>query len=143
MKFHPTDEHRSIVRALRAAGMTEEGIASAIFNPIHKKPIDLKTLRKYFKLELDQSHAQAVAKVFASLFTNATVHNNVAAQIFFLKTRAGFREVQPVEVTGKDGAPLAGAPVYLPALLDTVEWEKQAIEAQERSAERAAKLAKE
>jgi hypothetical protein len=44
--------------------------------------------------------------VAQSLFNMATQGNNVAAAIFWMKARAGWREKHDLELTGKDGAPL-------------------------------------
>lgn len=51
-------------------------------------PIDPKTLRRAFRTELQAGYAEANAYVANALFENATRHNNVAAQIFWLKNRA-------------------------------------------------------
>ena len=40
------------------------------------------------------------------LFNMATSGNNVAAAIFWMKARAGWREKNQVELTGPDGGPL-------------------------------------
>lgn len=44
---------------------------------------------------IEKGRASGIGKVAASLFQNATQKNNVAAQIFFLKTRARWREIHP------------------------------------------------
>ena len=49
---------------------------------------------------------EATAKVAQSLYRMATEGNNVAAAIFWMKARAGWREKQQVELTGPDGGPL-------------------------------------
>ena len=54
--------------------------------------IDAKTLRKHFREELDRGTTEANAKVAQSLFTMATQGKNVAAAIFWMKARAGWRE---------------------------------------------------
>jgi hypothetical protein len=41
------------------------------------------------------------------LYQHATTPGNIAATTFWLKACAGWREKQQVEVTGRDGAPLA------------------------------------
>jgi hypothetical protein len=61
--------------------------------------IDMKTLRKHFREELDRGVVEANAKVAQSLFQMATQGKNVAAAIFWLKIRAGWRErveIQPI-----------------------------------------------
>ena len=83
--FEPTEDQRSTVRALSGFGVPQDGIA------IHLG-VDPKTLRKHFRDELDRGSVEATAKVAQSLFNMATVGNNVAAAIFWMKARAGWRE---------------------------------------------------
>ncbi len=58
--------------------------------------IDPKTLRKYYREELDLGESKANAQVAGFLF-NAAKNGNVTAQIFWLKTRARWRET-PMEL---------------------------------------------
>jgi hypothetical protein len=58
--------------------------------------IDAKTLRKYYRDELDLGETKANAQVAGFLFNSAR-NGNVTAQIFWLKTRARWREA-PVEL---------------------------------------------
>jgi len=58
--------------------------------------IELKTLRKHFREELDRGSLEATAKVAQPLFQMATTGKNVAA-IFRMKARAVWREKSPVE----------------------------------------------
>ena len=58
--------------------------------------IDPKTLRKHYRDELDLGETKANAQVAGFLF-NAARSGNVTAQIFWLKTRARWRET-PVEL---------------------------------------------
>lgn len=70
------------------------------------KPITVKTLRKHFKAELETGELKANTKVAQCLYKQAT-EGNVTAQIFWLKTRARWKESpQRVELTGKDGGPV-------------------------------------
>ena len=66
-------------------GVPQEDIATLL-------EIDAKTLRKHFRTELDRGTIEANAKVAQTLFTMATVDKNVAACIFWMKARAGWRE---------------------------------------------------
>jgi hypothetical protein len=68
--------------------------------------MDAKTLRKHFRPELDRGMVEANLKVGPSLFQLATSGRNVAAAIFWMKARAGWREKPEVEVSDKDGARL-------------------------------------
>jgi hypothetical protein len=65
------------------------------------------TLRKNFRKELDTSKARANAIVSQALFKKAK-DGNVIAQIFWLKTQAGWKEKNYHELTGKDGDSLFG-----------------------------------
>jgi hypothetical protein len=58
--------------------------------------IDPKTLRKYYREELDFGETKANAQIAGFLF-NAAKNGNVTAQIFWLKTRAMWRET-PMEL---------------------------------------------
>jgi hypothetical protein len=100
MPFEPSDEQRRMVKALAGFGVPQQDIATHL-------GIDAKTLRKHFRGELDGGSIEANAKVAQSLFAMATQDKNVAAAIFWLKARAGWREKQVVEVTGEAGGPLA------------------------------------
>jgi hypothetical protein len=73
-------------------GVPHEGIAVLL-------EIDPKTLRRHYRQELDRGSVEATAKVAQSLFQMATVDKNVAAAIFWMKARAGWREKHEVQVT--------------------------------------------
>ena len=90
--FQPTDEHRRTVKAMAGLGVPHEGIAVLL-------EIDPKTLRKHFHAELERGSVEATAKVAQSLFQMATQGKNVAAAIFWMKARAGWREKHEVQVT--------------------------------------------
>ena len=53
--------------------------------------VDPKTLRKYYQEELELGHTKANAQVAGFLF-NSAKNGNVTAQIFWLKTRAQWKE---------------------------------------------------
>lgn len=98
--FIPTEDQRRTVKALAGVGVPHEAIAGYL-------DIDAKTLRKYFRQELDQGSLEANVKVAQTLFSMATVDRNVAAAIFWMKARGGWREKNHLEITGKDETPLA------------------------------------
>ena len=98
--FEPNDEQRRLARAMAGFGVPQDDIATHL-------DIDPKTLRKHFRQELDRGTTEANVKVAQSLFQMATQGKNVAAAIFWMKARAGWREKHDVEVSGKDGVPLA------------------------------------
>ncbi|TDH60800.1 hypothetical protein E2C06_20090 [Dankookia rubra] len=90
--FEATEVQRRQVRSMAAVGLPQDDIATLL-------EIDAKTLRKYFRRELDSGSIEATAKVAQSLFQMATQGKNVAAAIFWMKARAGWREKHEVAVT--------------------------------------------
>ncbi len=82
--FQPSDEQRKTVTAMAGYGIPQEGISKVI-------GIDLKTLRKHFRGELDKGEIVATSKVAESLYKMAT-EGNVSAAIFWMKARAGWSE---------------------------------------------------
>jgi hypothetical protein len=74
---------------LAAYGIPEADISGVV-------GIDPKTLRKYYREELNLGETKANAQVAGFLF-NAAKTGNVTAQIFWLKTRAKWRET-PMEL---------------------------------------------
>ena len=94
----PTDETKKLARTLSAVGITYEDIAAKI-------GISSDTLVKYYKKELDDGRIDANSTVAKGLFQQAK-NGNVAASIFWLKTRAGWKETQVQELTGANGNPL-------------------------------------
>ena len=101
----PTDEHRRMVRAMAAFGVPQDAIAAHL-------DLDGKTLRKHFRKELDSGMVETNVKVAQSLFNMATQGNIVAAAIFWMKSRAGGREKNELEITGKEGKPVSPTTVH-------------------------------
>ena len=99
----PTQESRTLVRTLAAVGIRFEDIAA-------KLEIGQDTLVKYYRKELDDGRIDANASIGKTLFEQAKA-GNTAAAIFWLKTRAGWKETAAHEITGKDGEPLTGIQV--------------------------------
>lgn len=97
----PTEQSRRQVEAMAGYGVPAEDIGRVL-------GIDAKTLRKYYREELDTGRVKANSKVAEALYRKATSDGpqSVAAAIFWLKTQAGWRETTHLEHTGKDGAPL-------------------------------------
>ena len=81
----PTDKTRAEVGALVSFGNTQEEIAGHL-------GISHDTLARYYRDELDNSVVRANAKVAAKLFRKATEGDDLSAMIFWLKTRAKWRE---------------------------------------------------
>ena len=63
-------------------------------------------LCKVFREELDRPSVEANAKVAEICFKTATSGTVPAATFFWLKTRAGWREINRQEHTGTDGRPI-------------------------------------
>ena len=112
--FEPTAEQRRMARAMSGLGLPQEQIALLL-------EVDPKTLRKHFRDDLDRGMAEANVKVGQSLFNMATQGNNVAAAIFWMKARAGWREKQEVVVSPNTGWFIEGCPE-----LSEDEWTRQA-----------------
>jgi hypothetical protein len=89
--YKPTEEQRKTVRGMSGFGIPHDDIATIL-------DIDPKTLRKHFEWELKRGSIEATAKVAQSLFNMATVDKSVAAAIFWMKARAGWREKHDVNV---------------------------------------------
>lgn len=100
----PTDPLRQTVQLHATVGTPQSVIADII-------GIDEKTLRKHYREELDLARAKANASIGGALFNKAK-NGDTAAQIFWMKTQAGWRETNRTEVTGADGDKL------------TVQWQK-------------------
>src|SRR5213592_651187 len=80
----PDPVQRRQVEAMAAYGIPELNIAAVL-------GIDPKTLRKHYREELDLGETKANAQVAGFLFNSAR-SGNVSAQIFWLKTRARWKE---------------------------------------------------
>lgn len=88
----PTQDKRELVKLHATIGTRQDVIADIL-------GIDDKTLRKHYREELDQSAAQANAVIGGALFNKAKA-GDTAAQIFWMKTRAGWKETNVVEHNG-------------------------------------------
>lgn len=104
-RFRVTEAMREKVRHLAGIGAPQDAIARII-------GCAPKTLRKRFRDDLDRGTAEANAIVSGSLFA-AAKGGNVAAQIFWLKARARWRESAAPDDTGADRDAEAGSSVVL------------------------------
>jgi len=95
LEHKPTDESRKLVRTLSSVGITYEDIAS-------KLNITAETLTKHYKEDLLDGRVDANALIGQSLYQNAR-DGNTSAQVFWLKTRAGWKETTGLEISGLDG----------------------------------------
>ena len=95
--FDPSAAQRTLVQNCVAFGLTAEQTALLVINPRNGKPINRATLFRYFKKDMAEGQPRANVQVAGALYS-AAMAGNVAAQMFWLKTRAGWREVQYVQV---------------------------------------------
>jgi len=90
----PDPAQRRQVEAMAGYGIPEADIACVL-------EIDAKTLRRHYRRELDHGHMKATAKVAENLYKKATGEGReaVVAAIFWLKTRAGWKETAVQETS--------------------------------------------
>ena len=81
----PTDKTRAEVSALCSFGITQDEISTYL-------DIDIKTLCKHYRRELDTGAVKANAAMAKRLFDAGVKDGSVPAMIFWLKTRARWRE---------------------------------------------------
>lgn len=95
----PDDKTRATVEAMSSYGIPHEDIAKVI-------GIDDKTLRKYYRHELDVATAKANAQVAQRLYKKCMADDTTSI-IFWLKTRAKWAETmrQEFQPLGADGKP--------------------------------------
>jgi hypothetical protein len=100
-KHVPTEQSINEVRAYATVGTPHHDIAMLI-------DVSTETLLKYYRPQLDQGKARGVAMVAKTLYTMATVDNNLGAAIFFLKCQGGWRETSVVQsqLLDADGKPV-------------------------------------
>lgn len=100
----PTPESSAQVSALSSYGIPQEEIARYL-------DVDSKTLRKYYREELDGASVKANAAVGRFLYQNASgqtlekgaTHSDcVRAAMFWAKTRMGWRETQELNLKSED-----------------------------------------
>lgn len=95
----PTSDTRNRVYMLSTVGTRHEDIASVL-------GITHDTLVKYYKEELDKGRIEANASVAETLFKQAK-EGNTTAMIFWLKSRARWKESTQHEISGNpDGTPV-------------------------------------
>jgi len=92
----PTEETLRLARTLSGYGVPQEEISRRI-------GICEKTLRLHYRAELDAGVAQANAKVAEGLYKKALSDGpqSTSAAMFWLKTRAGWKETTNLNHTGE------------------------------------------
>ena len=101
-RFDPTSEQKKNVEAMAAYGIPEEDIASTI----GEHGIDPKTLRKYFRHQLDVGATKANSAVAQTAYQMATSGKYPASTMFWLKCRAGWKETNARQHSGPNGGPI-------------------------------------
>ena len=102
-KHEPTEANRQVVKQYAMMGVTQDELARVL-------GIDAKTLRLYYRDELDLSTIKANVAIGGSLFNKAK-SGDTASMIFWMKTRAGWREKQDINLVSEDGS-MSPAPKY-------------------------------
>lgn len=97
----PTKATRELVLRHVMVG-TSQGILCELLG------ISINTLYKYYRSELDHGMAEANSKIARKLYDRA-IDGEISAIIFWLKSRAHWREKHSLEVTGADGEDLFAA----------------------------------
>jgi len=104
-KYEPTAEQRMRVQIMVGCGMSQTVICEQTINTQTGLPIDLKTLRKVYRAELDAGTEFANGMVTQALFKKATGTGpqSVTACIFWLKARAGWKDRVHLDHSGNVG----------------------------------------
>jgi hypothetical protein len=102
--FKPTDEQRELVMQLAAFGLRHTEIVLFV-KAANGKTISEPTLLKNFAAELSTGKVKANVKVAQTLYKKA-ISGDTTSIIFWLKSQAGWKDTQRVELTGKDGGPV-------------------------------------
>ncbi len=129
--FEPTKEQRRNVLEMVGLGITQEGICRLIINPRTKLPIGDRTLRTYFRHELDTGMAYVSTQVGQSLLKKARGNRagSVTAAIWLSKVLLGWKERVSVEVETKSGV------LITPTGMTPQEWVKKMTEQNELAKE--------
>ena len=94
----PTNESRKTVEITSCLGLPHEQIALLV-------GIDDKTLRKYYREELDLGKAKANGQIAKTLYSKA-VGGDTTSLIWWTKTQMKWAETQKHELTGAEGGDL-------------------------------------
>jgi hypothetical protein len=95
-KHTPTEETRRIVKNLAIAGFPHDKICLAV-------DIGTRTLETHYKHELQAGSLLATAEIAGTLYEKAKAGDTTAC-IFWMKTRAGWRENVSLDHTSSDGS---------------------------------------
>ena len=102
--FTPTPEQRELVQQLAAFGLRQTEIVLFVKKK-DGKSISEPTLLKNFKNELETGKVKANVKIAQTLYKKAAAGDTTSI-IFWLKSQAGWKDTQSVELTGAGGGPI-------------------------------------
>ena len=102
----PTEERRAYVRSLAGRGVNHNDICAML-------QITAPTLYRHYRHDLDRGRIEANLAMADSLHWMGTKGRDSRAAIFWLKTRAGWKETAVVEHTGQNGGPIQSLNVVL------------------------------
>ena len=110
MTYTPNDKDRATVEAMVSYGIPHEDIGKVI-------GIDDKTLRKYYRHEIDTASAKANSQVAQRLYKKC-MNDDTSSIIFWLKTRAKWAETirqenQALDKSGNPADPVSSITVNL------------------------------
>lgn len=98
-KVNLSAKDRKTVRAAAGYGLKDEQIAILV-------DVSEATLKRYCAVELASGRVNASAQVQQTAFQMAKGGKTPAMTIFWLKCRAGWKEAQAIELSGRDGKPI-------------------------------------
>lgn len=108
-KFEPTEKQRKLVQSLIGYGLKVDDARLLIENEHTGNPVSKDTLYRHFRPEIESGQAIANSLVLETahkIATNPRHRGCVPMNIFWQKTRMGFKETERHEHTGKDGEEL-------------------------------------
>jgi hypothetical protein len=97
--FRPTLDQAREVAVMTALGLSESEIALVL-------NVEIKKLKQYYRKELIVANNLANAMVAKTALQMAISGKSPDMTKFWLKTRAKWKEVSGIELTGKDGGPM-------------------------------------
>jgi hypothetical protein len=108
--FVPTPDQRKIVMLSKSLGYTHVQIGRLLDSPDRPSGVSADTVARHFAPEIEQGADRANLAVAANLFAIATgqTKNAVAAAIFWLKCRAGWKPsdgIGSIDVEGRTEKP--------------------------------------
>lgn len=99
--YQANEQTKAQIGLMAAAGLTRHAIYTML-------GIDKKTFTKYheedYQMGLDRMVSSVAARIYRKAISNDS--DALAAGMFLLKMRAGWREAKHVEVSGPNGTPL-------------------------------------